>query len=113
MALNLALFRQVAPEFKAKPFSEFNFIVIEAEKQVSPSRWRKKTDLAVALLTAHMIKAADPKGTGNSGPIQSSTVGSLSRSYAAGEQNHALKSTRYGREFLRIRMQVSPSPFVV
>ena len=113
MALNKPLFDQVAPEFKDKPVGDFDLIVIEAEKQVKPARWRTKTDLAVVLLTAHMLKAADPKGTGNSGPVQSSTVGSLSRSYAAGEQNDRLKSTRYGREFLGLRRQVSPTPFVV
>ncbi len=112
MALNLPLFRQIAPEFKTKPLSEFNFIVKEAEKQVIPGRWRKKTDLGVVLLTAHMIKAADPVGTGRAGPITSEGVGSESRSYGVGDLDSAYKSTRYGREFLRIRKQIVSSPLV-
>jgi len=110
MALDEDIFNTIAPELKSENTTRKKEAAKLAELQVTPGRWRDKTDYAVALLTAHILTMANRNG--RAGGVQSSTVGSLSRSYGGVAATEALDTTSYGLEFKRVRRQVSPSPFV-
>lgn len=113
MALNVIIFKTVAPEFNDINSTNRKNAADLAELQVTEGVWRKKADLAVALMTAHILKISDPKKSDKSGPVSSSGTGSLSRSYGSIDfSDNSLKETSYGREFLRVRRQISTSPLV-
>ena len=111
MALDIDIFKTVAPELANTDSTTLKTAASLAELQVTASRWRDKTAYAVALMTAHILTMANRKG--KAGGVNSETVGSLSRSYGGVAANEALDTTSYGLEFKRVRRQVSPSPFVV
>lgn len=114
MALNNTVFKTVAPEFNSLTSTEKNNAAALAELQVAAGKWLKKTDYGVALMTAHILVMADPLKSDKGGPVTSTGVGPLSRSYGSVDfSKKGLLETSYGREFLRVRNQIVTSPMVV
>lgn len=112
MALNKPLFDKVAPEYSTMTVSELSILTTEAEKEVSEKCFGDKTEHAVALLVAHMLKIAERNGT--SGQITMEKVGRLERQYSDLEEViDSLQSTTYGLEFIRLRKQNVVTPFFV
>jgi hypothetical protein len=77
--------------------------IADAQLQVSASAWGDLYELGVTYLAAHLLLGSHPEVEGP-GPVQSESVGSVSRSYAvAGSVFHNIMRTSAGREFLRLR----------
>jgi len=118
MAIVIQDFRNAFPEFQdiAKyPDSMISFWSALAEAQVNSCRWGTQTTMGVYLYTAHEItlasqnyQAGNVGGTpgGQSGPINSKTVGSVTAAYDT--QQGAEKDagywnlTSYGKQFIRL-----------
>lgn len=108
MALDLDIFKAIAPEYKDVSSTTLDVLTPVAERRVNVSYFGNKAPEAIAYLVAHMIKISERNGNG---AITSEKVGDLSRSYAVNSTN-ILGSTAYGEEFLAIRRTVSTSPLV-
>ena len=120
MALNYDLFRVVvAPEFKEMSNAELDVFAEQAKCEVSESKFGKKYDRAVALITAHLIKLSERSKNGNSdgtGQIRKVKVGQLEREYDTGSDSASddtYNLTQYGKEFIRIRRQTLRGPIFV
>lgn len=74
---------------------------------------------ASALLTAHLLTRSGQStgGAPASGPVTSSSVGALSRSYGQvstkNQDDALLLTTAYGQEYLRLRRELPVTPIVV
>lgn len=111
MALNIPLFKALAPEFAATDLTTLNLISVEAERMVNVNVWLTKTDMGVVYMTAHMLKMAQRAGLG--GNVTMTKVGDLQRSFSSGQQDDELDQTAYGKEFKRVRRSLQISPFLV
>lgn len=80
--------------------------IADAQLQVSSSVWGDLYELGVIYLAAHLLLVANPEVAGP-GPVQSETVGSISRTYAVtAPTREQLGSTLAGREHIRLRRQL-------
>lgn len=111
MALNLLLFKALAPEFKDTDTAVLDIVSVEAERMVNTNVWIEKTDMGVVYMTAHMLKMAQRNGLG--GNVTMTKVGDLQRSFSSGQSEGELDQTAYGKEFKRVRRSLQISPFVV
>lgn len=106
----------VAPEFATMADEDINIFIDEAKIELSEKVWGKRYNRGVALIAAHLIAMSkiNSNGGGGSAPIKRTKVGSLEREYAVStENNDALKLTKFGNEFLRLRRQVLMTPLFV
>lgn len=112
MALNIPLFKVLAPEFSEETKKTLDLITPVAERQVPIGKWGDKTEEAVIYLVAHMLKMSQRNG--RVGGVTASTTASLSRSYGGlSTIKGSLDLTSYGVEFQRIRKQLVITPIVV
>lgn len=86
--------------------SEWEAAIADAQLQVAQGVWGDLYELGVASLAAHLLLVGHPEVAGP-GPVQSETVGSISRTYAvATPSREQLGSTVAGREHVRLRRQL-------
>lgn len=80
------------------------------DEEVHDSTWRiaARANRARLYLAAHLGSLASGVNSGAKGPVQSESVGSVSRSYAlsVAQNSNPLDSTGYGKEYRRlVRLQ--------
>lgn len=82
---------------------EWEAAIADAQLQVAASVWGDLYELGVIYLAAHLLLAAHPEVEGP-GPVQSESVGSISRTYAvSGSVFHNVMRTSAGKEYARLR----------
>lgn len=118
MALNIAIFNALAPEFASYDPSALSIVADIAATLVNQSVWGSKYDAGVAYMTAHMLKMAkvEEAASSGAGPVTMEKVGDRqvqygSNSSATGSEAE-LKQTRYGAMFLQMRRTLQVSPFI-
>ncbi len=94
---------------------EWDAAIADAQGDIATSVWGdpaptgsplSRYDRGVVCLAAHRLFAAHPELV-EPGPVQSESVGGVSRSYAvAAVGGRELSSTSAGREFVRLRRQL-------
>jgi hypothetical protein len=89
---------------------EWTAAIADAELQVHAPTWGARNDLGVIHLAAHALMLAHPEVV-DSGPVQSESVGGVSRTYAVSSTINPseLERTPAGREFKRQRAAVRQS----
>lgn len=101
----------IAPEFAAVAAGTLDLYVARAELQLSVGAFGAQAQLAGALLTAHLLTVLPPAGVTSApkpvGPIQSTSVGGVSVTYAVSTTAEAasrsgLGLSKYGVEFSRM-----------
>jgi hypothetical protein len=94
--------------------TEWTAAIADAELQVNEQRWGARYDVGVIHLAAHAIMLAHPESI-DSGPVQSESVGGVSRTYAVASTINPseLERTPAGREFKRHRRALGLSAMVV
>jgi hypothetical protein len=113
MALNVDLFKVLAPEFAATPQPTLDLVAAEAARFVPVDVWLAKADLGLVYMTAHMLKQAKDAAE-NTGSLVSTKVGDLERRFAStGDSDDELDSTVYGQRYKAARRTLIISPFVV
>lgn len=105
----------IAPELSVSPLATQDAILEQVnDEEIHDDTWRSaaRADRARRYLAAHLATIAS-NGRGSVGPIQSESVGSVSRSYAVsmamGSSN--LDSTGYGKEYQRLRRMQFGGPW--
>jgi hypothetical protein len=110
------------PEFAAVADATIQFWLDSCAQELNPDRWGSKYDEGHLFLTAHtMVRAgALSGGSGSSqptGPVSSTTVGPVSRSYAVSSGGSSgvddLELTSYGQIFKRKRNTLPRTPLVM
>jgi hypothetical protein len=91
----------IAPELSTVPEDTFAALIDDAAAQMNEGVWGARYELGMKYLVAHLATLTVTKGAP---PLQSVTVGPVSRSYAmsVSESASALRSTSYGLEYLRL-----------
>jgi hypothetical protein len=115
MAVTAANVTARAKEFASLTADEINLAIDDAELQINRTVWGDKADLATIYLAAHILSIQNPSLVTAVGPIQSEKVGQVSRTYAVSvstNQGTQYGSSRWGREYLRLRAQL-PSSLVL
>lgn len=115
MSITSADVIRVAPEFSSEDAGTFTYFIAQAALYVNSKFWKEKTDMAHALFTAHLMKSRGTSGGLGvpGGPIQSSKVGDLSRTYAvAVPAGGSYSNTSYGQLFEQLRKTILTSPFI-
>lgn len=119
MAVDIVYFLKVAPEFASADPALINFYINEARLYINFAAWGAKADYAHALFTAHLMKMSTPAAVANggAGPVNSSKVGDLQRTYSAGGSSsgggQSLEKTSYGILFLQLRKTIAATPLVI
>jgi hypothetical protein len=105
---------QIAPELSAVPDTDARWLrfIADVEIELNPDVWDVRYQRGVDLLVAHwMTLSVRAPGTSMRGPVQSETVGGVSRTYAAGNMAmNAYDSTPYGAEYRRLARIVGGGP---
>ena len=106
----LALFRSVAPEFKAKTDEEILNLLENTKVYISEKRFGKRYGHALVFLAAHTLKLSDISAAEGSDStafagIKSEREGDLERTYGDSNANDEsmLMLTYYGKTFKAIR----------
>lgn len=122
MAVTPSSIKSAFPDFSEEDDARIQTFIEMAEAQLNKSQWLKLYDQGVLWLTAHMLAMTPSPETVESGVtagvVEQEKVGDLSRKYAitqsiASTSNAALSSTRYGKEFARLKTTAIVTPFVV
>jgi len=86
------------------------------DEEIHDATWPStaKADRARRALAAHLGAMASAQNAGARGPVQSETVGSVSRMYAlsVAQGSNPLDSTGYGKEYLRLKRLSFGGPWV-
>lgn len=109
MAATVAQVRAIAPEFATVSDSDVQAFLDDAALQLNASIWGAKRDLAHKYLAAHLLGTARPDLAMAAGPVQSESVGQVSRSYAvqtSAQPGSQFDATRHGREYRRMVLQL-------
>jgi hypothetical protein len=104
----------LAPSLVDVPVEAQTLILAQVARQVGPVKWGAWVDDGRLYLAAHlgaMYLSADEAGGGGGsvvGPVQSETVGPVSRTFAilsssAGSSSAAFDATAWGQEYKRLR----------
>jgi hypothetical protein len=115
LSATASYFKSLFPALASNSDARVSLFLGIASESVSSSVWGGLADPATAYLAAHMIAMADKAGaSGAAGPVTSSRVGDLARSYAdlSSSLDAELASTAYGVEYLRMRRQILVTPMV-
>ena len=88
--------------------------LLDAQAQIDLDAYGDRVPRAHAMLAAHMLAVDGWLDAGGSGIVAAHAAGQISASYAtgAGPADPLLATTRYGREFLRIRETIMTWPEV-
>ncbi len=104
----------VAPEYANVDDERFVAIRATAEEFVDEKLFKTRTNYAVALYVAHMLKLGD--GQGATGQIIERKVGDVSEKYqtsknGVGDQT-GLSQTTYGKQYLQVRKSILKTPII-
>jgi Protein of unknown function (DUF4054) len=111
MAITKTDVLNVAPELTAISDPQWAALIGYAYAQMDPDIWATWLDMGAAYLVAHLATLTRRHGTG---PVQSESVGQVSRSYQAFPLTAgALESTAYGNEYLRLLNMLGDARFPV
>ena len=107
------------PEFEKVDYEKIDLFLLDAQMEISPSRWGKLYQRGVLALTAHLLRlnqlSTESQGEANR-PLASESVGELSASYQPSTltgTNADYQLTAYGQEYLRLRKIVGVAVMVV
>lgn len=98
----------IAPELSAVTDAQWEDVLADLETEINVSAFgtQARADRAGKQLAAHLAteRYGTSGGGGAAGPLQSVSVGPVSKSYASPGtvQNSQFGGTKYGREYLRL-----------
>ena len=122
MSITPATLKQRLPEFASVADATIQFWLDSCAQELNRDRWGSKYDEGHLLLTAHtLVRAGALSGAGGAsqatGPVASTTVGPVSRSYAVAAASadgaDDLELTAYGQLFKRKRKTLVRTPVVM
>lgn len=99
----------IAPELEGQE-PRITIFIEYAKLDVAESVWRPKANLAVALLTAHMLTVLNGNGIG--GETTKKKLGDMEIEFSASKSDDSLNMSSYGKEFLRLRKGLVLTPLV-
>jgi hypothetical protein len=107
--------RRIAYEFASLTDEEIAPFIADAETELGFDAWGVLYERGLMYLAAHLLAAARPDlySTSPSGPLQSETVGQVSRTYAVTASSTNYSTTRFGSEFERLRRSLGLSIGVI
>ncbi len=120
MAATAIQVQEKFPEFAQETEARITVFLEDALKEISPTAWGSDADNAQMLFACHSLctvgnlggnQAVDP------GAVKKEKIGEVATEYAVASpssdasEEDVLKSTSYGREFLRIKRRIFPSRF--
>lgn len=102
-------------EFSSLDSDVLDLAIADAYEQLDPDVWENKLDRGALYLAAHLAKLGASGAVGSAGPVQSESVGQVSRSYAVAQldSGDTYESTGYGRLFLGLLMSLPNARFGV
>lgn len=104
----------IAPEYSSIDDERFNALKEIAEEFVDETLFKTRTNYAVALYIAHILKIGEGQGT--TGEVVSRTVGDVNERYQTMIQsptgNTGLSQTSYGRQYLEVRKTIVKTPII-
>lgn len=104
-------------EFAQETESRIDVFLADALKDISPSEWGGDADNAQMLLAAHLlctVGCVDGTNAVEPGVVKKEKVGEVATEWAVASptgvssEEDSLKTTTYGREFLRIKRRIQP-----
>lgn len=110
MSVSFADFQARFPELASVDEGFFNVAKNAAMLRVADEIWACKTDEACLLMTAHIVTIS--KRNGNAGPVTSSQVDKLRRSFGQVNGAGLLGTTSYGMEFEALKQTLTISPMI-
>lgn len=106
----------LAPELASVGLATQSAVLAQVGLEVTTGKWGslERANTAAAWLARH-LGATFATGGGGSGELQSVSVGGVSKSYATsgGTDLSSLRSTKYGREYLRLVRKWMPRMLVI
>ena len=106
MAATLALYRTRFPEHADVDDTEIEMYLGDAISDVSSPVYGNDINRAQLYYAAHLVESSPTRAGGAAvGPIKSQSVGGVSLTFsdAADSDSSDLNSTKYGKEFIRLR----------
>jgi len=104
----------IAPEFASVDDERFNALKATAEEFVNEDLFKTRTNYAVALYIAHMLKIG--QGQGVTGEISERRVGEVSEKYQTSIStitgSTGLSQTSYGKQYLEVRKSIVRTPLI-
>lgn len=97
-----------APEFASLSDSVVEIFMDDASARIDLDMFGDLYDLGHLYLTAHLLSVAYPALATASGPVQSETVGQVSRTYAvsAASSSGGGYNTKWGAEYKRLTRSI-------
>ena len=117
MSISWADVTALAPELSTVDAGKQTLILDQVNNiEIHDDTWRSaaKANLARRYLAAHLASVTS-NGRGSVGPVQSESVGQVSRSYAisVAQGSSNLDTTSYGKEYRRLVRNQFGGPWVV
>lgn len=122
MAATAKQVQEKFPEFAQETEARIDVFLTDALNDISPTEWGSDADNAQMLLAAHQlctIGNVDGNAAVEPGVVKKEKVGDVSAEYAvtssasaSSSEEDSLKTTTYGREFLRIKRRIFPRRYV-
>lgn len=119
MAATALQLRTKFVEFADEEVARVDLFLVDALREISPSDWGDDADNAQMLFAAHLLCTVgnvDGSDAVEPGVVKKEKVGEIATEYAVtssakSSEEDVLKTTTYGREFLRIKRRVFPRRF--
>lgn len=108
MAITWSNVTDIAPELSTVALATQTAILAQANTELSVAVWGTRIEIGRAWFAAHLATISGRRGTG--GQVTSETVGSVSRSFAAGGSG-GYSSSGYGQEFERLLLTLPAARF--
>ena len=111
--VTLSEFRIRFPEFSAVLDARIEIFLSDAEEDLSLLAWGKYYDRGVYYLTAHRLTLADSTQTSSTFATNSKSVGSVSIGYAVNARDDNYSATKYGQEYLNLKLKIRAVPCLI
>lgn len=107
-------------EFAQETEERIDVFLADALNEISPTEWGSDADNAQMLFASHLLCTVGNSGGNQAvepGAVKKEKIGEVATEYAVASpsptssEESVLKSTSYGREFLRIKRRIFPSRF--
>ena len=116
MAATAKQVQEKFPEFAQETEARISVFLTDALNDIAPTEWGSDADNAQMLLAAHLlctIGNADGSSAVDPGAVKEEKIGEVATKWAvatpgggSASEEDSLKSTTYGREFLRIKRRI-------
>lgn len=108
--VTLSDFRIRFPEFDEVLDERVQIFLDDANEDLSLPAWGKYYDRGVYYLTAHRLTLANASQTSSTFATSSKSVGSVSVGYAVNAREDNYNSTKYGQEFVNLKLKIRAVP---